>query len=163
MLAKASPLLLLTAAAHTSWAQDSSSGLGTIHTVSIGASTSWAIDSDEPRSSAAGGDYMYRLNPKWEIGAQLDTDWTQGYEKYDGYAVVPVAAYTVTSRINLFMGVGFEHSDETGENGALARLGGEYTIYLSDNQQTLFLPGCFLDYGDGELTFSLQLSIGYTW
>lgn len=155
--------VLLVGLPQSLWAQADANAVGTVHTVSAGASTTWILDSDEPRTSAAGGDYMYRLNPKWEVGAQLDTDWTQGYESYEGYSIVPVAAYSVTDRFNVFMGVGFEHSDETGDNSPLARLGGEYTIYLSDDQQTLLLPGCFLDYGDGEFTFSLQLAIGYTW
>ena len=77
---------------------------GPIHTVTAGLSTGAVIDSDAPRGSSAGGDYMYRLNPKWEIGVQLDTDWSTGYGDYEGFAIVPVVAYTVTSRINLFMG-----------------------------------------------------------
>lgn len=72
-------------------------------------------------------------------------------------------ALTVTNHFNVFMAAGFEHNDETGDNNLLAWLGGEYTIYVSDDQQTLLLPGGFLDNGGGEFTFSLQLSIGYTW
>ena len=137
--------------------------LGPIHTVTAGLSTGAVIDSDAPRGSSAGGDYMYRLNPKWEIGVQLDTDWSTSYGDYEGFAIVPVVAYTVTSRINLFMGAGFEHSDESGDNTALGRFGGEYTFYLSDDQRTILVPGGFLDYGDGEWTISFQLSIGYMW
>ena len=69
-------------------------------TLSVGASIGTVVPREDHRTSALGIDYMYRLNPKWEVGAQLDIIYSEGFNEFEAYAVVPVAAYSVTNRFN---------------------------------------------------------------
>jgi len=130
--------------------------------MSGGLSVGATIDSDSPAKSQAGFDYLRRLNPKWEIGLQFDLIYERGFDHLEAYAVVPIIAYSLTNRIPLFFGVGFEHGRASGHNEPLVRLGGEYTIFLNKDQQLLLLPGGFLDWIDDEISASVVLALGYT-
>ena len=68
---------------------------------------------------------MYRFSPKWETGVQLDFNFHEAFEHFEGFSVVPVVAYTVTDRLTAFVGAGVDHVNESGHNKFLARLGGE--------------------------------------
>lgn len=132
------------------------------HTVTGGLSVGKLVGGDSPATSQMGFDYLYRLNPTWEFGIQLDLVYERGFGEFEAYAVVPIVAYSVTDRFPLFFGVGFEHGKSTNHNEPLVRLGGEYTIYLSKNKQFMLLPGGFLDWIDGEINASLVVALGYT-
>jgi hypothetical protein len=81
---------------------------------------------------------------------QGDFNFLKGLDGFEGYAVVPVVAYSVTDRFSTFMGAGVEHGKESGENKFLARLGDEYSIFLDENQRFMLLPGGFIDFVDGD-------------
>jgi len=157
-------LLLALAASHGTWAHagDDDSGSYYRHTVSTGPSAVFRISGESERSSAMGVDYMHRLNPKWEVGVQVDFNFLKGYDDFEGFSVVPVVAYSVTDRFNVFMGAGVEHGEESGENEFLARLGGEYAIFLNKKQQLMVLPGGFIDFVGGDSFVSIVLAVGYT-
>jgi hypothetical protein len=109
-----------------------------------------------------GADFMYRFSPKWEVGVQVDFNFLKGLDNFEGYSVVTVVAYSVTDRLNAFMGAGVEHRKESGENELLARLGGEYSIFLNKKQRFMLLPGGFIDFVGGESFVSVVLAVGYT-
>ena len=104
---------------------------------------------------------MYRLNPKWEVGTQFDIIYGEGFNEFEAFAVVPVAAYSVTNRFNAFVGASIEHAKKSGENGFLARLGGEYSIYIDKEQRFVLLPDGFIDFEGGETVVSVLLALGY--
>lgn len=132
------------------------------HTVSTGPSAVFPISGESERSSAVGVDYMHRFNPKWEVGVQFDFNFLKGYDGFEGYSVVPVVAYSVTERLNTFMGAGVEHSEESGENEFLGRLGAEYAVFLNKQKQLMLLPGGFVDFVGGDSFLSIVLAVGYT-
>lgn len=130
-------------------------------TVSIGASIGTVVPREDESTSALGIDYMYRLNPEWEVGIQFDFIYGEGFNEFEAFAVVPVAAYSVTNRFNAFVGAGIEHDKSSDENEFLARLGGEYSIYIDKEQRFVFLPGGFIDFVGGETVVSLLFALGY--
>jgi len=144
------------------WAQSSDdSAVQYRNTVTGGLSVGKVIGGDSPATSQAGFDYLYRLNPKWEIGVQLDFIFEKGYDDLEAYAVVPIAAYSITNRIPLFFGVGVEQDRTTKHNEFLVRLGGEYSIFLSKDQRLMLLPGGFVDWINGDVNGSVVLALGY--
>ncbi len=76
--------------------------------------------------------------------------------------MVPIVAYSVTSRVPLFFGVGLEHERTTNDNEPLVRLGGEYSIFLTKDERLMLLPGGFVDWIDGDVSASVVLALGYT-
>jgi hypothetical protein len=96
------------------------------------------------------------------VGVQLDLNYDRSFEEHESDAVVPIIAYSITDRIPLFLGVGLERERSNGEIEWLARVGSEYTFYLSGNQQVLLLPGAFLDFLHGEVLLSAVIAIGLT-
>ena len=156
-------LTLAFAISHSALAKaDDDTGIKYHHTVSSGLSVVFPVSGESERTSSWGADYMYRFSPKWEVGVQFDFNFLKGLDSFEGYAVVPVVAYSVTNRFNTFMGAGVEHGKESGENEFLARLGGEYSIFLDKNQRFMLLPGGFIDFVDGDSFVSVVLSLGYT-
>lgn len=157
-------LLLALAASLAVWAQPDDDDIATEarHTVSGGPSAVFCLSGETQRSSAVGVDYMHRFNPKWEAGVQFDFNFLKGYEEFEGYSIVPVAAYSVTDRFNAFMGAGVEHRRESGQNEFLARLGGEYAVFLDEKQRFMLLPGGFIDFVGGESFMSIVLAFGHT-
>ena len=156
-------LILAFAISHGAPAKaDDDTGFNYQHTVSSGPSVVFPVSGESERTSSWGADYMYRFNPKWEVGVQVDFDFLKGLDGFEGYALVPVVAYSVTGRFNVFMGAGVEHGKESGENEFLARLGGEYSIFLDKKQRFMLLPGGFIDFVDGDSFVSVVLSFGYT-
>ena len=159
------PLLILAlAASHGAWAQADDEDIGVVfhHTVSTGPSAVFLLSGDTERSSSAGADYMYRFDPKWETGVQFDISFGKGFDGFEGYSVVPVVAYSVTNRFNVFVGAGVEHGEESGENEFLARLGGEYSVFLNKEERFMLLPGAFVDFVGSESFVSIVLAVGYT-
>lgn len=69
--------------------------------------------------------------------------------------------YSVANRFNAFVGAGIEHDKESGENEFLARLGGEYSIYIDKEQRFVLLPGGFIDFMGGETVVSVLFALGY--
>jgi len=132
------------------------------HTVSGGISVGKVIGGDSPSTTQAGFDYLYRLNLKWEVGVQLDLIYERGFGDFEAYAVVPIVAYSINSRIPLFFGVGLEHERATDDNEPLVRLGSEYSIFLRKDQRLILLPGGFVDFIDGDVNASVVLALGYT-
>ena len=57
-------------------------------TVSIGRGRS--ITEGTEIVAALGGDYLYRLSKRWEIGIAVDWNFTEGYEEFEGFAVEPL-------------------------------------------------------------------------
>jgi len=132
------------------------------NTVSVGLSAGRVPGNDGAASSEIGADWLYRWNPKWETGIQLDLGFEQGYGAFESYTLVTIVSYTITDRVPFFFGVGFEHSKESGDNEFVVRVGTEYTFYLSADQRIMLIPGAFVDRVAGETNVSLALAIGYT-
>ena len=143
-------------------ADDDDTGIKYRHTVSSGPSVVFPVSGESERTSSWGADFMYRFSPKWEVGVQVDFNFLKGLDGFEGYSVVTVVAYSVTDRFNAFMGAGVEHRKESGENELLARLGGEYSIFLNKKQRFMLLPGGFIDFVGGESFVSVVLAVGYT-
>jgi opacity protein-like surface antigen len=145
------------------WAQSSEeSAVQYRNTVSGGISVGKVIGGDSPSTTQVGFDYLYRLNPKWEVGVQLDLVYERGFGDFEAYSVVPIVAYSINSRLPLFFGVGLEHERTTNDNEPLVRLGGEYSIYLTKDERLMLLPGGFVDWIDGDVSASVVLALGYT-
>jgi hypothetical protein len=156
-------LILAFAISHGALAKaDDDTGIKYRYTVSCGPSVVFPVSGESERTSSVGADFMYRFSPRWEVGVQVDFDFLKGFDGFEGYAVVPVVAYSVTNRLNTFMGAGVEHSKESGENELLARLGVEYSIFLDKKQRFMLLPGSFIDFVGGDSFVSFVLSVGYT-
>lgn len=133
------------------------------NTVTAGVAVNEVVsESGDQISMALGFDYLYRLNPKWELGFQLDLNYSRGFEDHESDAIVPIVSYSVTERLPVFLGVGIERERHTGHTEWLARVGFEYSLFLDKNQQVALLPGSFIDYLDGEVFFSVVLAIGYS-
>ena len=63
----------------------------------------------ELRSGASfsniGFDYLRRLNPKWELGVQLDIDWEKDFVQFEGVQVAGIVAFSVTQKWPVFAGL----------------------------------------------------------
>jgi hypothetical protein len=144
------------------WPQSSNDSVIRYHnTVTAGLAASGSVSGDAPGTSEIGFDYLYRVNPKWEFGVQLDLAYEKGFGEPEAYIIVPIAAYSITNRVPLFFGVGVEHRKATDENEAVVRVGSEYAIFLNKDERLMLLPGGFLDWVDGELNISVVLALGY--
>jgi len=130
------------------------------NTVTAGLAISKTFAGDDPRTSEVGFDYLYRFKPRWEVGVQVDFVFEKSFGEREARIIVPIAAYSITDRIPLFFGVGVEHRRATDENEPVVRLGSEYTIFLDKQERLLLLPGGFLDWVDGNLSFSAVLALG---
>lgn len=157
-------LLFAFVASQGAYAQpaENDTGIVTRYTISTGPSVVFDLSGEGDPATSWGADFMYRFNPKWEAGLQLDLNFHKGFKRFEGYSLVPVAAYSVTERFNAFIGTGVEHRRETGDNEFLVRVGGEYSIFLNKEQSAMLLPGAFVDFVDGEFFASVVLAIGYT-
>ncbi len=156
-------LIVILLFARTVLAQtDENSPIQYPNTVTGGLSAGRVLSGEGEPTSEIGMDWLYRWNPKWETGVQLDLTFEQGYGEFEGYVLVPIVAYSVTNRLPIFFGLGFEHTKATGDKELLVRIGSEYTFYLSEDERVMLIPGAFIDRVDGETVMSLALSIGYT-
>ena len=73
------------------WAQSSEEpAVQNRHTVSGGFSVGKVIGNDSAATPQIGFDYLYRLNPKWEIGVQLDFVFDKGFDELEAYSLVPI-------------------------------------------------------------------------
>jgi len=132
------------------------------HQVTAGVSVGEVVSETGSQNSAAlGFDYLYRLNSKWEVGAQFDLNYDRSFEDHDSDAIVAIASYSVTERLPLFFGAGMERERSTGETTWLARAGFEYTFFLDDEKRWSLLPGGFLDFIDGERVVSVVVAVGF--
>jgi len=133
------------------------------HTLTAGVAVNEVIsESGDQISMALGFDYLYRLDSKWELGFQLDLNYSRSFEHHESDAIVPIVSYSVTDRLPVFLGVGLERERSTGHIEWLARVGFEYSFFLDKNEQVALLPGSFLDYLDGEVFLSVVLAIGFS-
>jgi hypothetical protein len=156
-------LILAFAISHGALAKaDDDTGIQYRYTVSSGPSVVFPVSGESKRTSSMGADFMYRFSPKWEVGVQVDFNFLKSFDGFEGYSVALVVAYSVTDRLNTFMGAGVEHRKESGENELLVRLGGEYSIFLDKKQRFMLLPGSFIDFVGGDSFVSVVLAVGYT-
>lgn len=132
------------------------------NTVTAGVTANGVIsESGKQKTYSLGFDYLYRLNPKWELGLQLDLNYDRSFEEHESDAIVPIAAYAVTARLPLFIGVGLERDRDTGDTEWLARVGFEYSFFLDQNRRVSLLPGCFIDVIHQEVLFSGVIAFGF--
>lgn len=131
------------------------------HTVTAGLATSKKVNSNRPRTSDLGFDYLYRFHPKWEVGIQYDLIFEEGYGRHEATVLVPIVAYSITDRVPLFFGMGVERNERNEENEPVVRVGTEYTVFLSKDQRFLMLPGGFIDWVEGDANVSVVLAFGY--
>lgn len=129
--------------------------------ISAGPSVAKAISGGGEESSGFGVDYLYRISPHWEIGAQFDLNYGEFFDNLKGYSVVPIISYSVTERFPIFLGAGVEHRRDTNENELILRAGFEYSIPLDDGGKWVLLPGGFLDYIDDDYSVSIVVAVGY--
>ena len=131
------------------------------HAISAGPSVAKVISGGGEESSGFGVDYLYRINPHWEIGAQFDLNYGDFFDGFESYAVVPIVSYSVTPNLPIFFGAGVEHRRDTSENELILRAGFEYSIPLDDDGKWVLLPGGFLDYIDDDYSASIVVAVGY--
>ena len=46
--------------------------------------------------SNIGFDYLRRIGPKWELGLQLDLEWTKNFVEFETAQVAAIMAYSIT-------------------------------------------------------------------
>ena len=121
------------------------------------------VDDGKVRDSsfALGFDYLYRVDPKWEVGFQLDLNYDRSFDERESDAIVPIGSYSISNRLPLFFGVGLERARSTGETFWLTRIGFEYSFFLDDRERVSLLPGAFLDHIHGETLLSAVVAIGF--
>lgn len=114
-------------------------------------------------TASLGLDYLYRFNPKWELGVQFDFNYDTSFDEFESWAIVPIVTYSITEGFPIFVGAGIEHRRETDEDEFLLRAGFEYAIPLGKSGHWDLLPGGFVDYIDNEWAATVVVAVGYSW
>jgi hypothetical protein len=131
-----------------------------MNTVTVSTGRGHPINEGPEVFGAIGSDYLRRLSPRWEVGIQFDWNFSESFGEFEGIAVVPIVAYSITDRFPVFGGIGAEHDLNHSATALLVRLGGEYTFYLGRAHRFAFLPGGFVDYIEQEFLVSGVLALG---
>jgi hypothetical protein len=132
------------------------------HTLTLGAAAARAVTGESESKQEIGSDYLYRFNPRWELGVQAGVIFTDGFEAVDGFTLVSVVSYSVTSEFPLFGGVGLDYQKWSDDYDLLLRAGCEYTFYFDQSQLWTFLPGGFVDLVGGHFAVSAVLAFGHS-
>jgi len=129
-------------------------------TTSIGRASRFSQEGDYTPKSF-GADYLYRLNPKWEVGAQFDLGFADQNKDSDLFLVVGIAAFSINDRWPVFGGFGVENRLLDDETDFLGRLGTEYTFFLGKKKHFAILPGAFVDFTKHGPSSSAVLAFGF--
>lgn len=132
------------------------------HTVTLSVGRATRLDEhDNYIPKAIGADYLYRLKPKWEIGAQFDLSFNDANNQPDLFIVVGIGAYSITSKWPVFVGFGLENRLEGKGVKGLFRVGSEYTFFLDKKEHFAVLPGAFVDVTYHGVSPAFILAFGY--
>ena len=119
----------------------------------------------ELRSGASfsnmGFDYLRRLNPKWELGLQLDIDWEKNFVQFEGVQLAAIVAFSITGKWPVFTGFGIAGEEDHKEG--FFRVGTEYTFFIGKKQMFFIAPGTFLDITVNDATPSVMIALGINW
>jgi len=109
-----------------------------------------------------GVDYLYRLNPKWEIGLMADVELGnyivihKELNRENAFIIAGIGAYKLSDHWTFFGGGGIEL--EKHEHLAILRLGTDYNFSLGKGW--IIAPVFSYDIKEGYDTWSLALAVG---
>jgi len=161
-------IIFLSVITSVAMAQENQAGSETIHeqeknplnTVTLGIGRANNI-TEGVKFSNIGFDYLRRINPKWELGLQLDLEWEKNYVNFVGVATAAIVAYSVTQKWPVFAGFGMAFEEE--HNQGFFRVGTEYTFFIGEKEMFFIAPGTFIDINADEVTPSVMMALGINW
>ena len=111
--------------------------------------------------SNIGFDYLRRLNPKWELGLQLDIDWEKNFVQFEGVQLAAIVAFSITNKWPVFSGFGI--AGEENHSEGFFRMGTEYTFFIGKKQMFFIAPGTFVDITLNDVAISAMVALGVNW
>ena len=111
--------------------------------------------------SNIGFDYLRRLDPKWELGLQLDIDWENNFVQFEGVQLAAIVAFSITNKWPVFSGFGI--AGEENHTEGFFRIGTEYTFFIGKKQMFFIAPGTFVDITLNDVTTSAMMAVGINW
>lgn len=93
--------------------------------------------------SNIGFDYLRRLDPKWELGLQLDIDWENNFVQFEGVQLAAIVAFSITNKWWVF--AGFGSAGEEAHSEGFFRIGTKYTFFIGKKQMFFIALGSSVD------------------